>query len=247
LEVSAARSPAEKRLGLVGLLVVALTLLAVGFTAGASAEGTPSIGSDKADYAPGETVSLNGSGWAAGDIVHLTVDDDQSDPWTYDADVTAADDGTVSDSFALPDLAGTYAVTATAPSGTASATLTATAPPPPPPPSAGPAISSDKSDYAPGDTVALTGSDWAAGETVHVAVDDDQDDAWTHDADLTAADDGTVSDSFDLPDVAGTYSVEATAPSGTATDSFTVTALPASPSATPPSPATRMPTRRAPP
>ena len=35
-------------------------------------------------------------------------------------------------------------------------------------------ISSDRSDYAPGDTVALSGSGWQAGEAVEILVDDDQ-------------------------------------------------------------------------
>ena len=68
-----------------------------------------------------------------------------------------------------------------------------------------PSIASDRSDYAPSASVSLVGSGWQAGETVHVVVDDDQSDAWSHDVDLTAGDDGTVADSFDLPNVAGTY------------------------------------------
>src|SRR5690348_15095684 len=36
---------------------------------------TPSISSDKGDYAPGSTVTLTGSGWAPGESVHLFVND----------------------------------------------------------------------------------------------------------------------------------------------------------------------------
>jgi hypothetical protein len=100
-------------------------LVAAGVVLG---EGQPSISSDRADYAPGATVSLSGSGWQADETVHVLADDDQSDPWTYEADLVAAADGTVSASFDLPDVAGTYSVTATAPSGSASTTFTATAP-----------------------------------------------------------------------------------------------------------------------
>ena len=35
-----------------------------------------------------------------------------------------------------------------------------------------PTIQSDKADYAPGDTVTLTGSDWQAGESVNINVND---------------------------------------------------------------------------
>ena len=36
----------------------------------------PSVWSDKADYAPGETVTLSGANWAPGESVHLRVNDD---------------------------------------------------------------------------------------------------------------------------------------------------------------------------
>jgi len=240
LEVSR-ETPATKRVRprgrfrILGALVVAMTLLTVVFTAGAGAEGTPSIASDKADYLPGEAVALSGSGWVAGEIVHVTVDDDQSDPWAHEADLTAADDGTFTGALTLPEVAGTYTIAASSPSGTAAATFTATPPPPlpPPPPSGNPAIASDKDDYAPGATVALSGSGWVVGEIVHVSVDDDQSDSWTHEADVTAADDGTLSDSFDLTELAGTFAVSATAPSGSADTSFTVTAQPPAPTTDP--------------
>ncbi len=177
---------------------VAAGLIAAGVVAGAD---QPSIASDRSDYAPGDTVVLSGSGWAADETVHVVVDDDQSDAWSHEADVVAAADGTVSDSFDLPALAGTFAITASATSGSASANFTATAPTPPPPAPAGtPTLDSDEETYAPGDTVTLTGSDWQAGDTVHVAVNDDGSDAWDHSADVTVAADGTVTDTFDLPD-----------------------------------------------
>ena len=52
---------------------------------------------------------------------------------------------------------------------------------------------------------------WVAGETVHVTVDDASGDAWSRDADVTAADDGTLTHSLTLPDVTGDYTVSATA------------------------------------
>src|SRR4051794_19742743 len=37
--------------------------------------GPPTVSSDKADYAPGERVVLSGSNWAAGESIHLFVND----------------------------------------------------------------------------------------------------------------------------------------------------------------------------
>jgi hypothetical protein len=61
--------------------------------------------------------------------------------------------------------------------------------------------------------VTLTGADWTAGDTVHITVDDDKGDAWDHSADVTAADDGSFTDTFDLPGgLAATFTATATDP-----------------------------------
>src|SRR5688572_29052464 len=87
-----------------------------------------------------------------------------------------------------------------------------------------PSIASDLSSYAPGDTVVLSGEGWQADETVELVVDDDQDDSWTYEADVAPAADGTLSHSFDLPELEGEFSVSANALSGTASASFAVAA-----------------------
>ena len=89
----------------------------------------------------------------------------------------------------------------------------------PPPPS----VWSDKADYAPGEQVALSGANWAPGESVHVRVNDDAGETWRRDVDVTADENGAISDQFNLPDwFVAQYSVTATgASSGTATWSFT--------------------------
>ncbi len=212
-----------------------LSFAAVGLitTGSVLGEGQPSIASDQSDYAPSASVSLIGSGWLDGETVHVTVDDDQNDPWSHDVDLTAGDDGTVADSFDLPNLAGTYSVSATAPSGSASATFTATAPaPPPPPPAASPTLSSGESTYAPGSAVTLSGTNWTPGSTVHIVVDDDKSDAWDHIADVTAGANGSLSDTFELPTgLAATFTASATNSSDkNATATFTsVSAPPGSP------------------
>ena len=115
------------------LAIVGLMLTAA-FTAGAArasfdttnAVSPPSIASDKADYAPGELVTLSGTGWQPAESVHIFVNDDAGQTWSHSADVTAAADGTISDQFVLPDwLVATYSVTATGTvSGTASTSFT---------------------------------------------------------------------------------------------------------------------------
>jgi hypothetical protein len=63
------------------LFVVSALLLAIPAVAALAQDtGTstaaPTIQSDKADYAPGELVTLTGSGWQAGESVHINVNDD---------------------------------------------------------------------------------------------------------------------------------------------------------------------------
>src|SRR5215210_7644807 len=84
---------------------------------------SPSIWSDKADYAPGETVRLSGANWQPGESVHLRVNDDAGSTWSRDVDVTADDAGAIADTFNLPDwFVATYSVTATGASGAVATT-----------------------------------------------------------------------------------------------------------------------------
>jgi trimeric autotransporter adhesin len=88
---------------------------------------------------------------------------------------------------------------------------------------AAPTIQSDLPDYAPGDTVTLTGSNWQPGESVHINVNDDQTQTWSRDVDVTADASGNITDQFQLPTTfAALYNVTATGVhSGVATASFT--------------------------
>jgi hypothetical protein len=88
--------------------------------------GPPSIASDQADYPPGGTVTLTGSNWFAGEIVHIFVNDDFGSSWSRNVDVIADAQGQVSDSFDLPNwFVAIYRILATgAQSGGASATFT---------------------------------------------------------------------------------------------------------------------------
>ncbi len=86
----------------------------------------PTISSDKADYAPGELVTLAGSNWHAGETVHIYVNDSVGSTWSRNVDVVADAGGGIADQFSLPNwFVATYSVVATGSvSGSAVATFT---------------------------------------------------------------------------------------------------------------------------
>src|SRR5215204_3509717 len=111
------------------IVVLALPATAFGETItpdGTASASLPTIQSDQADYPPGATVTLTGSNWQPGEAVHITVNDDQGQTWSRDADVSADASGNITDQFQLPDwFVATYKVTATgAQSGAATTTFT---------------------------------------------------------------------------------------------------------------------------
>jgi hypothetical protein len=88
---------------------------------------------------------------------------------------------------------------------------------------ASPTITSDKSDYAPGSTVTLTGAGWGVGESVHLFVNDTIGQTWQYNADVTADLSGGFTTQFQLPATfISNYDVTATGSVGEiATASFT--------------------------
>src|SRR5689334_19213102 len=82
------------------------------------------IASDLADYAPGATVTLTGAGWAAGESVDITVNDDAGQTWSLNSnpDPAADSSGAFTYQFQLPNwFVANYGVTAI---GTTSGTAT---------------------------------------------------------------------------------------------------------------------------
>jgi hypothetical protein len=61
-------------------LFIILVILEAILPTAAFASETPSIRSDKDDYAPGELVTLTGSGWQPNESVHIEVNDDLDRP-----------------------------------------------------------------------------------------------------------------------------------------------------------------------
>src|SRR5215208_6986887 len=109
----------------VAIFAVAGTAMALTSDPSGTTSSSPTIQSDKADYAPGELVTLTGGNWAPGESVNIKVNDDAGQTWSRNVDVTADESGNISDSFNLPDwFVATYNVTATGSSGTASTSFT---------------------------------------------------------------------------------------------------------------------------
>jgi len=86
----------------------------------------PTISSDKDDYNPGNTVTLTGHNWAPDESVHVSVNDDIGQTWSFSTDVTADANGDFTVQFQLPmTFIASYSVTATgATSGTATTSFT---------------------------------------------------------------------------------------------------------------------------
>jgi hypothetical protein len=90
----------------------------------------PTIQSDKADYFPGERVTLTGTNWLPDDSVHIVVNDDANQSWKRDVHVQADATGNVVDVFNLPDwFVALYSVTATGSDGRVATTTFTDAPP----------------------------------------------------------------------------------------------------------------------
>src|SRR5215217_911850 len=83
----------------------------------ATTQAAPTIVSDKADYGPGDLVTLTGGNWQPGESVHVVVNDDgmnPDQPWLHDATVVADETGGISDQFNLPNwFVANYSVSAT--------------------------------------------------------------------------------------------------------------------------------------
>ena len=112
------------------LFIVCAALLAFGGTAMAlvsdpsgTTTASPTIASDKADYGPGELVTLTGGNWTPGESVNVVVNDDVGQTWNRNVNVTADASGNITDSFNLPDwFVATYSVKATGASGVVATT-----------------------------------------------------------------------------------------------------------------------------
>src|SRR5215212_4312846 len=104
---------------MLGLLLAVPAIAFAQDVTGSTTLAAPTISSDKADYAPGELVTLTGGGWQPGESVNIVVNDDVGQTWNRNVNVTADASGNISDSFNLPDwFVATYSVKATGASGT---------------------------------------------------------------------------------------------------------------------------------
>jgi hypothetical protein len=76
----------------------------------------PTITSDLDDYPPGGLVTLTGTNWAAGELVHIYVNDQLGSSWNRNVDVLADASGEIYDQFNLPNwFVAEYQVVASSP------------------------------------------------------------------------------------------------------------------------------------
>ena len=96
-----------------------------GASASSSVTDSPTISSDKLDYAPGATVTITGAGWPANESVQLQTDDDLGKSWSDSGTATTDADGAFTYSFDLPHhYVAQYTTTATDGVHTARTTFT---------------------------------------------------------------------------------------------------------------------------
>ena len=87
------------------------------------------IATDRNDYAPGETVNITGTGWAAGEAIHLKITEDPAVDGAHESDVNADQDGNFADASFTPGtqhLGVTFTLTATGAESGTTAQLTFT-------------------------------------------------------------------------------------------------------------------------
>ncbi len=148
----------------------------------AQAQGAPaaSVTTDKVDYAAGEMAIITGSGWEPGESVALEIvgNPPMSPDAPPDTLYSIVDEtGSIYNEYIVPGhgVDQTFTLTATGMSSVFVAQTTFTnilnsASPPSPEttPTELATVMTDKSDYAPGETVQITGSGWEPGETVEL-------------------------------------------------------------------------------
>src|SRR5829696_10479260 len=83
----------------VAIFAISGTAMALVTDTSGNTAPAPTIQSDKADYAPGELVTLTGSGWQSGESVHINVNDDVGQTWNRNVNVIADESGSIRDSF----------------------------------------------------------------------------------------------------------------------------------------------------
>src|SRR5512142_1559135 len=107
--------------------MVVIFMMIFGSPMSALAQGTaPSVTSNKADYSPGELVTITGTYWVADTQVHLVVNDAIGQSWTHDVILNVVGGG-FTDSFNLPaTFISDYTVAATGVQSGQTATATFT-------------------------------------------------------------------------------------------------------------------------
>ncbi len=150
----------------------------------------PVLTPDKSDYLPGDIAQVTGTGFTVGNYVLSA----NSPAGPLDWGVVSAGEGGSFTTGSPALVAGTYQVNAYAEGSDvvlASVNFTVTAPLP--------TIVSDKSDYAPGELVTLTGKNWQDDAQVRIFVNESVSPIWSYEKIVNVDANGIITDSFILP------------------------------------------------
>jgi hypothetical protein len=158
--------------------------------------GDPTFASGKSEYAAGSTVTFKGSDWAGDSSAHVVLLDPTSADVEADAKVKIDADGNFTVDLNLPRrfIATLLArVTGNDTDRTRATKITESV-------LGEVTVATDQADYSPSSIVKVTGTGWQGDSAVRLQANDTKDQTWKLDVILATNSDGTISDSFPLPD-----------------------------------------------
>ena len=158
--------------------------------------GDPTFASGKSEYAAGSTVTLKGSDWAGDSSVHVVVLDPSSGDAVADGKVEIDSDGNFTIDLSLPRRfipALQARATGNDTDRSRGTKLTESA-------LGDVSVATDQADYSPSSIVTITGAGWQGDSAVHLEVNDTKGQTWKRDVIVATNVDGSIADSFPLPD-----------------------------------------------
>jgi hypothetical protein len=158
--------------------------------------GDPTFTAGKSEYPAGSTVSFKGSDWAGDLAVHVVLRDPASGDAVADGKVEIDADGNFTIDLSLPRryIAVLHArVTGNDTDRSRDTKLTESA-------LGDVTVTTDQADYSPSSIVTIAGAGWQGDSAVHVEVNDTKGQTWKHNAIVATNADGSIADSFPLPD-----------------------------------------------
>ena len=204
------------------LLAVTAFIAAPSLASADSGTGTPIVSTDQLSYSPGGVVDLSGAGFAAGDMVSVTLADSLTGATYGSSAALVSSDGSFTGALLALPSSFMSSLTATATDSATGDTASTPVAETPSLPTFTPTVTTDQQDYAPGSVVTISGSGWPAGDSVSVVTDDSDNHSWSQTDQVTTDASGEFTDQVTLPQMfVANYSVTASDAMGlTATTAF---------------------------